>query len=81
MYQEGRGTPKDEAKAVGLYRKAADAGFLDALYALGNCFANGWGVSEDPGEALRWYCQAWRKGHPRAAEVLGENPALRCQGR
>ena len=43
-YEEGQGIEKDTAKAVELYRQAADLGNADAMYRLAMCYMNGNGM-------------------------------------
>ena len=40
------------------------------MYNLGSCFYNGYGVSQDYGEAVKWYKKAAEKGHDGAKEAL-----------
>ncbi len=41
------------------------------MYAIGNLYANGFGVGKDLAEAKRWYCRAAMLGHKQATEMLG----------
>ena len=36
------------------YRKAAEQGHVGAQLSLADCYANGWGVPKDPGQAAWW---------------------------
>ena len=49
---------KDLAKAVKLYRVAADAGNRYAQFMLGRCYEGGIGVPQDKYEAIKWYRKA-----------------------
>jgi Caspase domain/Sel1 repeat len=61
----------DEADAVALFRKAAEAGHAGAIYNLGLAFANGAGVVKDSSEAVRWYRKAADAGNAAAMGSLG----------
>jgi TPR repeat protein len=59
-YEHGVGVTRHSHKAVGWYRRAADAGVPEAMYRLGLCYAKGDGVpqvthvpSPTPGAVLR----------------------------
>lgn len=70
----GIGTPKDEVVAVRLIKKALDIdreGKRDDIrYNLGVCYENGFGVSEDINEAIKWYKEAAEKGNQNAIQAL-----------
>src|SRR3954469_8921726 len=51
-FEEGRGVPKDEARAAALYTKACDAGDALACVFLGLLFEDGRGVGKDPARVL-----------------------------
>ena len=53
MTERGAGVPRDDAEAVALYRKAADAGSAPAALALADRYDSGRGVPKDPDEAAR----------------------------
>lgn len=53
-------------------KKAAAQGNADAENLLGDCYRNGWGVSEDVVAAKEWYQKAAEKGHQEAKEFLEE---------
>ena len=48
----------DYDTAAAYFRKAADAGYPDAQYELGRCYATGKGVPADTMEAMKWYRKA-----------------------
>lgn len=48
-------TPEKKAEGVMWYRKAADQGFIEALYGLGNCYSFGLGVAKDPIEGYAYW--------------------------
>ena len=74
MYYKGRGVPKDLKKAVYWLRKAADRGYAEAQYKLGELYAKG----EDWKQAEFWYRKAAKQGHEKAANALDEleNPRI-----
>jgi len=65
--------PKDTAEAARWYRKAAEAGDVDAALALGRILRDGGdGVAPDAGEAARWLKVAAGAGRAEAEYALGE---------
>jgi hypothetical protein len=66
----GRGTARDAAEAVRLFRLAAMQGLAAAQYNLGRHYATGIGVVRDPGEAARWYRMAAEQSNPAAQNAL-----------
>jgi TPR repeat protein len=49
------------------------------MFAIGNLFANGFGVGKDLDEAMKWYCKAALLGHPQARTMVGqENMESTC---
>ena len=71
IYFKGEGVPRDYAKAMMWFRKAADSGLPSAQFNLGIMYANGRGVPEDKMEAMKWYRMAADQGHPSAQYNLG----------
>ena len=55
--------------------QAADKGFAEAQYTLGNFYEDGTGVMQDYAEAMRWYRLAAAQGHRGRAEQY--RPLLR----
>lgn len=49
----------------------AENGDLDAMWSLANAYKEGWSVSIDNNEALRWYKTAAENGHVKSQESLG----------
>ncbi len=70
MYANGKGVPKDVAKAVEWYQKAAAQGNAKAQFNLGVAYANGAGVPKDVAKAMEWYQKAAARGHARAQRIL-----------
>jgi uncharacterized protein len=66
----GRGTARDAAEAMHLFRLAALQGLAAAQYNLGRHFAAGLGVRKDEAEAARWYRMAAEQGSPAAQNAL-----------
>lgn len=62
---------KDFEGAVDWFRKAADRGAASAQYALGGCYDEGIGVSQNSQEAVDWYRKAADQGHAKAQGNLG----------
>jgi hypothetical protein len=61
-YENGKGVPKDLARAASWYRRGADSGDVPCQAQLGECYELGKGVDVDFVEALRWYELALRNG-------------------
>ena len=59
------------AKRVMLLQKAADAGSLDAMYDLSDCYWDGEGVDKNMPLAIKWATKAADAGHVRAQAALG----------
>ena len=63
---------QDKAKAVELYRQAAEAGHVRAQCNLGFCYYRGIGVEEDNDQAVAWFKRAADGGYLRAIHLLAE---------
>ena len=61
-YEDGKGVPQDDAKAVEWFRKSADQGNAEAENSLGVMYGLGRGVARDREEAVRWYKKAAKQG-------------------
>lgn len=72
MYESGSGgIPKDDAKAVELYRSAAAKGLPIAQVNLADYYISGaGGVAKDAAKAVELYRQAADRGHPHAMRAL-----------
>jgi len=68
---EGQKIPKDEKRSFEVNAEAAEAGYHDAVLAMGWYYLNGVGVSKDVDEARRWYRKSARQKEPRAMFSLG----------
>jgi soluble lytic murein transglycosylase-like protein len=69
-YESGVGVPRDPAKAIRLYCKAAKKGDIEAQYQLGQMYAFGRGVKQDKDLAAAWFYKASKK-NAKAAGLLG----------
>ncbi len=69
---EGRGLPKDEAKAAEWFLKAAEQQNLPAMNALGHVLEFGQGVAKDEKKAVEWYTKAAKLGYAPAQQNLAE---------
>ncbi len=72
MYEKGRGTDKDLAKAFEWYVKAAEQGQFKAAHKLGFSYLRGRGVEQNSELAYKWFKIAADKGYERAQYYLGE---------
>ena len=67
LYERGTGVEQDEARALELYRAAADLNFADAINDLGFMhYQGGLGLPADPGKALQYFERAADLRHPQA---------------
>ncbi len=67
LYEKGLGVPQDPARAVALFRQAAEQDFADALNDLGFLhFQGALGVTKDPDLATRYFERAARARQPQA---------------
>lgn len=60
----------DETEACFWFRKAAEQGHADAQEQLGECYEDGFGVTEDKTTAREWYQKAADQGHKLARARL-----------
>ncbi|MBA4143875.1 MAG: sel1 repeat family protein [Nitrosospira sp.] len=58
MYDNGKGVPKDVAKAVHWYQKAAEQGHARAQIILAVMYTKGERVPKDAVKAMEWYQKA-----------------------
>jgi TPR repeat protein len=72
VYAQGlAGTPRDEARALQLFEKAATAGHTRAQINLGILYMRGLGVPRDLVNARAWLEKAAASGDPQALYTLG----------
>jgi tetratricopeptide (TPR) repeat protein len=71
MYAHGRYVKANRDSALALYKKAADAGIVEALVGAGEVHQRGLDGPRDTDAALRLYSEAAQKGSARAMEAIG----------
>jgi TPR repeat protein len=71
LYLNGQGVAADAAKAVSLYRRAAEANVAVAKFNLAILFSSGNGVAKDHDEAAKWCRGAAEQGLAPAQSALG----------
>ena len=71
LYDIGLGVVPDQARAVRLYRRAAEQGFVPAWNNLGVAYALGRGVARDDAQAVAWLRKASERGFALAQNTLG----------
>ncbi len=72
-WSNGEGVPrKDDETAFHLYRRAADAEDVDAVFTVAMCFATGAGVDVDVRAAVEWMQKAANMSSASALFKLGE---------
>ena len=62
---------QDYVEALKWYRKAAERGYFEAQFELGEMYANGKGVAKDDVEALKWYRKAAEQRYATQFNHLG----------
>ena len=70
-YNAGRGVAKDKKKAIELFKRASDLGYIKAMYNLGVCYAKGDGVTQDKKNAIEIWQRASDMGNTVAMNNLG----------
>ena len=68
----GKGLCKDEARAIGFYKMAAEAGHASAMGIMSGRYVSGQGVERNPALALRWAAAAVEWGDGRGMVILGD---------
>ena len=68
--QYGIGIPRNAAKAVEWYQKAAEQGEVPAQYSLGYCLQHGTGIPRNTTKAVEWCQKAAAQGHKEAEKML-----------
>lgn len=71
IYDEGRGVPKDQLKAVEWFLKSAMQGNAQAQFFIGALYANGQGLPKDDRKAIEWYEKSAAQGVVDAQFNLG----------
>jgi serine/threonine protein kinase len=73
LYIYGQGVPKDEKKAVALFRDGAEKGNPLCMYFYAMCFDGGVGINQDREAAREWYVRAAQGGNRTAIEWCKKN--------
>jgi uncharacterized protein len=73
LYEEGQGVAQQMEKAIQCYRKAAEQGYVDAYFALGEIYLRQPGGQKDRIKAFYWLGLAAKHGHPRGEEEFRRN--------
>ena len=66
------GVPRDDARAIELYRQAAELGNIHSMNNLGVMYLNGRGVNKDAQQAVYWITKAAEGGNDQAMYNLGQ---------
>ena len=66
----GHGIQMDKSEGARLIREAAEDGYVEAQYMLGELYRNGEGVTKKIGEAKYWFWKASGQGSERAKAAL-----------
>jgi TPR repeat protein len=80
-YSRGQGVPKDEARALQYYQRAAELGSAVAMDNVGTYYAMGRGVAADKVRAIAWYRRAAAHGYVPAMNNLGVLYSAQMQGK
>lgn len=72
MYANGWHLPKDQARAVACFRKAAEKGDDESQTELGYMYLTGHGVAKDDAQAMNWYRKAADQRNARAQESIAD---------
>jgi len=71
-YLDGRdGLEPDAEKGVYWLRRSARAGNAYAQLMLGNCYADGRGVTKDPQQAVQWWGRSGARDNAQAQYLVG----------
>jgi TPR repeat protein len=73
LYEEGQGVPQRFDHAEKCYTKAAQQGYLDAYFALGEMYLHQPGDKKDRVSAYYWLEMAAKHGHPRGMDEFLRN--------
>ena len=57
-------------KALEWYETSANLGYCTAMFNVGNCYKEGWGVTKDLNQAREWYTKAVAQGYADAQTEL-----------
>ena len=76
IFHEGRGTPRDPARAAAYFLDAAHQGHQGAQWMIGAALHLGVGITADRIEAAHWLMRSAAQGNPVAQAYLGANAGL-----
>ena len=62
---------KQYSQALEIFRKLAGNGDGEAMYYIGKCYSNAWGVDKDYNEALSWYKKSAQCNNSSGINALG----------
>lgn len=71
LLARGEGVTQDDNEAVKWFHRAAQQGYREAQYRLGERYEYGTGVPEDHAEAVKWFRKAAEQGYHEAKYRLG----------
>ena len=74
MYEAGKGTHKDQARAHHHYQQAAEQANTYAQFRLGVIYSLGLGIPKDLNKARHWFGEAAANGHPGARARMNQIP-------
>jgi TPR repeat protein len=80
-YSRGQGVPKDEARALQCYQRAAELGSAIAMDNVGTFYGMGRGTAVDKVRAIAWYRRAAAHGYVPAMNNLGVLYSAQFQGK
>ncbi len=73
LYEEGQGVPQRFESAEKCYTKAAQQGYVDAYFTLGELYLHQPGIKKDRVSAYYWLEMAAIHGHPRGKDEFQRN--------
>jgi uncharacterized protein len=81
FYFKGLGVQQSYTKAFALYKPLVDKWDVNAMYFLGLCYRNGYGVKANEAEAIKWLQKAasyndYQAKHELAVELTPENSTI-----
>lgn len=71
LYAKGRGVPKDDVRALALWKEAAEAGDVDSMADLYYAYKTGDGAPVDLVQAAKWARRGALAGHVESMSALG----------
>ena len=75
MLYKGLGCTQDYTKAYAYFKQASEKEYTQAMYMLGLCYRNGYGVERSMGDANLWLSKASARGYkPATNELSSDEP-------